>query len=66
MLTFIKCPMHKNLIEIDLLEASEKAWVNSYHREVFEKISPLLANDPRALKWLERETSPLEPGVTLS
>jgi len=54
-----KCPMHKSLIDIDLLEASEKAWVNSYHREVFEKLSPLLANDIRALGWLERETSPL-------
>lgn len=51
--------MHKNLIDINLLEPSEKAWVNSYHREVFEKVSPLLANDARALEWLERETSPL-------
>jgi len=53
------CPVHKNLIDVDLLEASEKAWVDSYHREVFEKLSPLLANDTRALEWLKRETSPL-------
>lgn len=59
-LTPNKCPIHKNLIEVDLLEVSEKAWVNSYHREVFEKVSPLLVHDTRALKWLERETSPLE------
>lgn len=59
MLTRNKCPVHKALIDVDLLEASEKAWVDSYHREVFEKVSPLLVQDTRALKWLERETSPL-------
>lgn len=60
MLTHNKCPMHKNLIDVSLLEASEKAWVNSYHQEVFEKVSPLLVYDTRALEWLKRETSPLE------
>ena len=59
MLTPIKCPMHKNLIDVDLLEAPEKAWVNAYHQEVFVKVSPLLAHDTRALEWLKRETSPL-------
>ena len=59
MLTRNKCPVHKHLIDVELLETSEKAWVDSYHREVFEKVSPLLAHDTRALKWLERETSPL-------
>lgn len=58
-LTRNKCPIHKTLIDVDLLEASEKAWVDSYHREVFEKVSPLLTHDTRALQWLERETSPL-------
>lgn len=60
MLTHNQCPIHKNLIEVSLLEASEKAWVNSYHREVFEKVSPLLVHDTRALEWLKRETCPLE------
>lgn len=59
MLTRKKCPIHKNLINVDLLEASEKAWVNSYHQEVFHKLFQSLADDPRALEWLKRETSPL-------
>ena len=59
-LTHNKCPMHKSLIDISLLEASEKAWLDSYHQEVFEKVSPLLVHDTRALEWLKRETSPLE------
>ncbi|KAF9788041.1 Creatinase/aminopeptidase [Thelephora terrestris] len=53
------CPIHKNLIDVSLLEASEKAWVDSYHQEVYEKLLPLLANDLRATEWLKRETSPL-------
>jgi len=53
------CPMHKNLIDVDLLEVPERAWVNTYHQEVFEKVSPLLVHDTRALEWLKRETSPL-------
>lgn len=53
------CPIHKNLIDIDLLEVPERAWVNSYHEEVYTKLLPLLANDPQAAEWLKRETSPL-------
>ena len=59
MLICKKCPIHKNLINVDLLEASEKAWVNSYHQEVLQKLSPFLVNDLRALEWLKRETSSL-------
>lgn len=59
MLTYTKCPINKNLIDIDLLEVPERAWVNTYHEEVYTKLLPLLANDPRATEWLKRETSPL-------
>lgn len=52
-------PMHKNLIDTSLLTASERTWVNAYHAEVWEKVSPLLKNDSRALSWLERECSAL-------
>ncbi|KAF7797111.1 hypothetical protein EIP86_008303 [Pleurotus ostreatoroseus] len=52
-------PMHKNLIDVSLLSASERAWVDSYHAEVWEKVSPLLQSDSRALSWLKRECSPL-------
>ncbi|KAI0796341.1 Creatinase/aminopeptidase [Irpex lacteus] len=53
------CPIHKNLIDVSLLSLREKQWVDDYHKEVFDKVSPLLKNDEKALKWLERETSPL-------
>ena len=54
-----QCPMGKNLIDVSLLSAKEKEWLNAYHAEVLEKVSPLVKEDERALKWLERECSPL-------
>ncbi|PIL27805.1 hypothetical protein GSI_10959 [Ganoderma sinense ZZ0214-1] len=53
------CPMGKNLIDASLLSAREKEWLNAYHNETQEKVAPLLENDERALKWLQRECSPL-------
>ncbi|ORX52863.1 Creatinase/aminopeptidase [Hesseltinella vesiculosa] len=52
-------PLGLNLIDIDLLSPGEISWINAYHAETREKLSPHLANDADALAWLERETSPL-------
>lgn len=52
-------PIHKKMIDISLLNADERKWVDSYHAEVWKKVSPLLANDLRALEWLKAECSPL-------
>ncbi|KAJ8508751.1 hypothetical protein ONZ45_g8992 [Pleurotus djamor] len=49
------CPIHTKLVEKDLLTKVEVEWLNTYHAEIFEKVSPLLKTDERALKWLERE-----------
>ena len=51
--------MHKNLIDVELLSPAERAWVDAYHAEVLQKVSPLIKNDPRAVAWLERECAPL-------
>ncbi|OSD02643.1 Creatinase/aminopeptidase [Trametes coccinea BRFM310] len=53
------CPMGKNLVDAALLSEKERAWLNAYHAEVLEKVSPLVAKDERALRWLQRECSPL-------
>ncbi|EJF63579.1 Creatinase/aminopeptidase [Dichomitus squalens LYAD-421 SS1] len=53
------CPMGKTLIDVSLLTAKEKEWLNAYHEEIQEKVAPLLKTDERALKWLQRECSPL-------
>lgn len=49
--------MQTKLIEASLLAPSEKQWINDYHKEVLEKVSPLLEEyqDDRALQWLKRE-----------
>ncbi|KAF5318517.1 hypothetical protein D9619_010897 [Psilocybe cf. subviscida] len=53
------CPIHKKLVDTNLLTEQEKKWLNDYHTEVFGKVSPLLKNDQRALEWLTRECSAL-------
>ncbi|EJD43382.1 Creatinase/aminopeptidase [Auricularia subglabra TFB-10046 SS5] len=55
------CPKHRKLIDVSLLSPKERAWVDDYHREVFEKVSPLLQGeeDKEALAWLKAETQPL-------
>ncbi|KAI9490758.1 peptidase M24, structural domain-containing protein [Zychaea mexicana] len=52
-------PMGLNLIDVDLLSPAEKKWVNDYHAECLQKIGPLVANDPDAVAWLKRETTPI-------
>ena len=54
-----KCPIHKKLVDTDLLTVDERRWLDVYHAEILEKLSPLLQNDHRALEWLKRECSPL-------
>jgi len=51
------CPIQVSMMDASLLSPAEKAWINDYHDEVLEKVSPLLkkSGDERALKWLEKE-----------
>jgi Xaa-Pro aminopeptidase len=53
------CPIHKKLVDTSLITEQERNWLNKYHEETFEKVSPLLKDDSRALEWLKRECSPL-------
>jgi Xaa-Pro aminopeptidase len=53
------CPIHKKLVDTSLITKEEREWLDKYHEEVYEKVSPLLTNDQRALEWLKRECSPL-------
>ena len=51
--------MGKNLIDASLLSVKERQWLDAYHEEIEDKVSPLLQGDARALAWLRRECSPL-------
>ena len=48
-----KAPIQTKLIVKEMLTKTEVDWVNSYHAEVFEKVSPHLQKDTRALGWLK-------------
>lgn len=52
-------PIGLNLIDETMLSPAEKKWVNDYHNECVEKLSPLIASDPDAVAWLKKETRPL-------
>lgn len=46
------CPIDRQLIDKSMLTTSEIEWFNSYHKMVFEELSPLLNTDEK--KWLKR------------
>lgn len=53
------CPIQKALIDSALLERREVEWLNAYHKQVWERVSPLLSHNQQALTWLQRSTQPL-------
>ncbi|MFD1696506.1 aminopeptidase P family protein [Roseibium aestuarii] len=55
--TLTLAPFDRRLIDVDLLTAEERRWVDAYHARVLDELAPLLA-DP-ILTWLEEATLPL-------
>ena len=51
------CPIDKTPIIVSMLTDEERAWLDDYHRRVYEKLSPYLQPDER--RWLENACSPL-------
>ena len=52
--TITLCPLDTKPVKKELLNPEEIAWLNNYHKEVFNKLSPLL-NDGET-KWLKDKT----------
>lgn len=52
--TLTLCPIDLKAIETSLLTESEKAWLNAYHKTVYERIAPHLSDEEKA--WLKRKT----------
>lgn len=55
--TLTLCPIDTRLIAPELLNHEEIEWLNAYHAEVCERLSPYLQGD--ALAWLIQHTQPL-------
>ena len=52
-----KVPIDKHLINKYLLTEGERDWLNSYHQDVYDTLTPYLNSDER--KWLKGACSPL-------
>lgn len=48
------CPYELDAIEISLLTDEEKGWLNDYHKNVFDTLSPYLSEDE--ISWLKNST----------
>lgn len=55
--TLTLAPIDTRLVEPALLTDEERAWLDAYHRRVFDEISPLV--DDRTRAWLRSSTAPL-------
>ena len=55
--TITWCPYERALIEKGMLDAGEIAWIDAYHAEVWEKLSPQVSGEAKA--WLEKACRPL-------
>ncbi len=55
--TLTLCPYDRKAIDVDLLTTEELAWINNYHRNVYDKLSPHLTDEERA--WLSEATKAL-------
>ncbi|MCO5599448.1 hypothetical protein L7F22_053552 [Adiantum nelumboides] len=51
-LTFV--PIQKNLMDVSILSEEDIDWLNNYHQEVWEKVSPLVEGN--TLAWLKENT----------
>ena len=47
-------PIQKNLINLDIMTDDELDWLDTYHAEVFEKVSPLMEEGSAGLAWLTK------------
>ncbi|MCM2131357.1 aminopeptidase P family protein [Larsenimonas rhizosphaerae] len=56
--TLTLCPIDTRLINPLLLNDDERTWLNTYHREVYERLSARRLSD-RALTWLQQRTLPV-------
>jgi Xaa-Pro aminopeptidase len=55
--TLTLCPIDTRCIDLGLMRDDELAWLNQYHAEVRQRLSPLVGGD--ALTWLVERTQPV-------
>lgn len=53
-------PIQTKMINPDLLTQQDEEWMDNYHKQVLEAVSPRLQDKPEVLAWLQRNTAPLK------
>lgn len=48
------CPIDLDGVDVELLTEEERKWLNEYHKEVYEKLSPYLNEEEK--EWLKEQT----------
>lgn len=48
-----RCPYDKNLMELSMLTAEEKEWINAYHALVYKDLAPMLNKEEA--QWLKEQ-----------
>ena len=56
------CPIDLTPVDFSMLQTEEIEWLNDYHRDVFEKLSPYLEGDD--LEWLREATRPVDKVIS--
>ncbi len=59
--TLTLCPFDRSLFDTSLMSDEEIAWVNAYHAEVRERLTPMLTAEEAA--WLAAATAPIGPQI---
>lgn len=52
------CPVDLTPVDFSMLQPEEIEWLDTYHRDVFEKLSPYLEGED--LEWLKEATRPVD------
>ena len=52
-------PYERNLIDMDYISNDFKKYIDDFHKKVYEKLSPYLKDDEKALNYLKKKTEPL-------
>lgn len=57
--TVTQCPFDRNLIDTEMLTHQECSWLDAYHLQVHEALSPHLGHEEN--RWLAWHTQPVHP-----
>ncbi len=52
--TISLCPIDLDAVDVSMLTKEEKEWLNEYHEEVYQKLSPHLVEEKK--EWLKKKT----------